>query len=170
MNDTKIIVITMAVATAEKSSKISLTKEVIYTNAERTANVNGKYMGTAKVVFDLPFIKSARNLWVLVHWKGAPAEPGWHQVIREDKNHTYKKITERQAGDLEWHEKLYVHESALKAIKEKRPLALYIDYYYDDWNWLVLCGGYGACGVARVAQVDAGHEAAPCHERQAFCA
>lgn len=157
----KITVITMTATTVEKSSKVSLTEGVTYKNAERTANVNGKYMGTAKVIFDLPFIKSVRNSWIFVHWKDAPTELGWHQVIREDGNHVYKKITEEQAGKLEWHEKIYVHESTLKAIKEKRPLALDVAYYYCDYRYrLYLYGDYGADGVARVAQVDAGHEAA----------
>lgn len=149
---------------AHTGVKVSLTEAAaIYNTAVNVGNSNGKFTATAKVAFDQQFIEQARGSKIFVHWNDAPAKQGWYQVDRE--NHSFKPIDEEKAGKLKWHERLYVSKSVLPAVKERRPLALHINCgYYKDA--LVLSGACLAEDVARVAQVEAGHEAVPIRDRK----
>jgi hypothetical protein len=151
----------MPTATIQKSA-ISLTKtEADRSNAERVVDA-GKVMATTKVAFDRQFIEPLNGLPILVHWKDAPTEKGLHYIDR--KNRVLRPISENEANELklEWHEKLQVYETALQAVKERRPLKLGIDHivrHHDSWFRLALLGGYLG-GIYPVAQVEAGHKAA----------
>jgi hypothetical protein len=176
----------MLFATKERVT-IALTERIpwkdaeTWRNAEIAANRNGKTMGTAKVIFDKEFIERISDSVVFIHWNDTPTKVGWYKVNRETRtfelmaawqernfdrdregNLTLGSDQERQDLDrLEWHEKLYVNKTALKAIEEKRPLTLSV-YHADNYvdHYLELGGDYSGIVGVRAAQVELNHEAA----------
>ena len=145
----KVIVVTMPTATTPKRAKASLTAA---TTSDKANVDDGKFLGTIKIVFDLDFIKQMGACFV--HWKGAPTEGGWYLVDR--KTHVLTKISDKGAGDLEWHERLYVDK---RALGKREMLALIVDYGYEGGR-LFLGDDFFAGHTAPVVQVEAGHEAA----------
>ncbi len=90
---------------------------------------------------------------------GMPKEEGWHLVIRENGKITFKSIKEKEADKIiskgRYDEVLYVNESALKAAKEERPVAL--DFVNGGRRYLGAVDWAG-CG-ARVALSSQASEA-----------
>jgi hypothetical protein len=81
-----------------------------------------------------------RHDWCWLDYKEVPSEIGWYKINREKA--ILEKIADEEAKNLQWHERLFIYESALKAVNEKIPLALYIGYEDDDsrLSALYLCG------------------------------
>jgi hypothetical protein len=92
------------------------------------------------LVMDKQFIEKARHDWCWLDYKDLPNQIGWYQIDRNNKVLT--KIEEEQAKKLEWHERLFIYESAQIAAKGQSILALYIGDEYDDarLSALYLCG------------------------------
>ncbi|MDG6936020.1 MAG: hypothetical protein JRN26_03950 [Nitrososphaerota archaeon] len=138
-------------ATAPQTKETSIFSLIEKTTTYDNVKVN-EVIGSGKttapvipVVMDRKFIEQNRNSLMFldrknaVDSKGKPLEADtWYKVNREAR--VLEKITKKEAGKLEWHERFYVHESALRAIEERRP-ALYISGYgleligyYYDWH------------------------------------
>lgn len=153
----------LAVKTERSSSGISLTQATDYKSAEAVANSNGKVTGTVKAAFYLKFLEPLRGSAIFLHWKDAPTEKGWYLVNKG--SHLYKRISDEEAAKPEfqkrpWHEKLYVYEGVLQAVREKRPLALYLGSKAGDGGILRLLDGRWISIPTKVVQVSPDHEAA----------
>ncbi len=101
----------------------------------------GKEIATAMdTVLDREFIEKYRNDWCWVGNADTPTETGWYKVDRELQ--CLVKISDDQVSHLAWHERLFVYQSALAAMKEDSHLALYIGGTYNDGRVeaLYLCG------------------------------
>lgn len=101
----------------------------------------GKKLASAtETVLDKEFIEKLRHDWCWVGFEDTPAEKRWYRVDRE--NGKLIKIPDDEASGLQWHERLFIYESALTAAKDGSPLALYIGDEYSDGRLsaLYLCG------------------------------
>ncbi len=135
------------------------------TTYEGVSTVIGEGKAIAPVVptvTDRKFIEQNKGMWMFLDFhnavdsKGNPLDAdSWYRVNRE--NRSLEKISKHKAADLEWHEILYIDPSALKAVHEKRPLAMYIGDSYSYGNCyrdrLELLGNYGH-GTTRVVQLE----------------
>ena len=102
---------------------------------------NGRSLANAtETALDQEFIEKYKDDWCWVGNENTPSETGWYKVDRE--NHKLVKISDNGVSRLTWHERLFVYQSALIAVKEGSDLALYIGGEYDDGrlNALYLCG------------------------------
>lgn len=92
------------------------------------------------IALDKDYVEKYRHDWCWLNYNQTPNEVGWYKVNREKG--VLEKITEQDAKSLQWHERLFIYESALKAVNEKIPLALYIGDEYNDarLSALYLCG------------------------------
>jgi hypothetical protein len=160
-----------------KSAKASLstgeaTCDKVCNNVVSVGNSNGRCIATVNVAFDRQFIEQSKGLDFFVHWKGGPVDIGRHLIDRENhqfihgsKNHQLINVPARRLHKPEWHEVLYVDASAVDAIIHSQPLLLQCNSSRGrNRNRLTLSGGHhngrGRGVAARVAQVEAGHEAA----------
>ena len=92
-------------------------------------------------VMDAQILSDARGKYLLaVDPTGLPAEKEWHQVYRAADGISFKRISSKQAQTLidegRWNAVLYVNQSAINAAREKRPVALDVDYSYRFWGYL----------------------------------
>ena len=92
------------------------------------------------IVLDHEYVEKNRHDWCWLDYKNMPSVSSWYKVNREKS--ILERITENEAKNLKWHERLFIYESAIKAAQEKTPLALYIGYEDDDkrLSALYLCG------------------------------
>jgi len=107
----------------------------------QSAVAKGKSLANVpEVVLDQDYLTQYRHDWCWLGAGGIPEQTGWYKVNRQ--NQRLEKIDDKEAVNLEWHERLFVYESAIKAAKENSALALYIgDEYNDDrLSALYLCG------------------------------
>lgn len=101
----------------------------------------GRSLATAtETVLDQEFIEKYRDDWCWVGNENTPSQTGWYKVDRG--NQKLVKISDDEPSRLTWHERLFIYQSALVAIKESSNLALYIGGEYDDGRLsaLYLCG------------------------------
>lgn len=110
---------------------------------DKLESLNGGSKDVANVrdvVMDKEFVEKLRHDWCWLGYESMPTEMGWYRVDRAAQE--LIKISEKQASELEWHERLFIYESALGAAKEQSYLALYIgDEYADNrLSALYLCG------------------------------
>lgn len=93
-----------------------------------------------EIVMDKEFIQRFRHDWCWLSAEKLPKEVGWYKVDRN--NLQLQRVSFQQAGELEWHERLYVYGSAIAAVGQNMPLALYIGDEYSDGRLsaLYLCG------------------------------
>lgn len=102
---------------------------------------NGSTVATIQdIVLDKDYLEKYRHDWCWLDYHRIPDESGWYKINREKG--VLEKIENDDAKDLQWHERLFLYESALQAAQEKTPLALYIGDEYDDarLSALYLCG------------------------------
>lgn len=123
------------------SKKIKFSGKKIYYHEIPNAPDSGFVLADVlDVAMDKEFLERSRHDWCWVGSKNIPAETGWFKVDRE--NSQIIKINEADASELEWHERLYIYESALSTARQNSPLALYIGDEYSDGRLsaLYLCG------------------------------
>ncbi|MDE1868653.1 MAG: hypothetical protein KGH60_01665 [Candidatus Micrarchaeota archaeon] len=140
---------------------VSLTKNEAYYNEATTSIDTGKVMATApEALLSREFTReneqTLRDSRVFVSYENAPTETGYHKI--DFKNNRLVKISDEEASALKWYEKVFVYESVLYAVKEKRPLALGFDNVYYNGDWLDLVGVYYRSDAFRVAQRDANRD------------
>jgi hypothetical protein len=101
---------------------------------------NDSMANIEEIVMDKEFVKQSRHDWCWLSNKNVPEEVGWYKIDRE--NCRLAKTKFEEAARLEWHERIYVYGSALAAVHEQMPLALYIGDEYSDGRLtaLYLCG------------------------------
>lgn len=122
----------------------------IYSTTVKFTALEAMYPNMAnsiQAVMDRNYIESTRKSWVFVSPENVP-QHGWNFVDR--KNGKVTKISEAQAYNLEWHERLYVNQSAINTAKEMQPLSLLIDYN-NLMGHLYLEGLYRFDDAAKVA-------------------
>ncbi len=92
------------------------------------------------IVLDKEYVEKYRHDWCWLDYNQTPNEVGWYKINREKG--VLEKTVDEDAKNLEWHERIFIYESAIKAAQEKTPLALYIGYEDDDsrLSALYLCG------------------------------
>ncbi len=92
------------------------------------------------IALDQEYVEKYRHDWCWLDYKEVPSEIGWYKINREKA--ILEKIADEEAKNLIWHERLFVYESAIKAVNDKIPLALYIGDEYNDarLSALYLCG------------------------------
>jgi hypothetical protein len=147
-----------------QAEKVSLTERKATYDKVGTVLDQGKIIASVTpTVLNQQLIEKSRGSWLFLDYqnavdsKGKPLESDtWYHVNRKDG--ILEKIIERQADKLDWHERLYVYPSALDAIKEKRPLPLYVLYVHGRLGLFLLGGGYDGDDAARVAQVESSRE------------
>lgn len=119
---------------------ISSKTKTTFDRVEKFIKNGHKLANITDLVMNKQFIKKARYDWCWLSCKNLPDQTGWYQIDRNSK--LFTKIEERQAKKLEWHERLFIYESAQAARKDKSVLALYIGDEYRDsrLSALYLCG------------------------------
>ncbi len=124
----------------------------------QSAELSRSMASPIEVFRNKKFLEDTRGKWFFVHWKDAVDSEGksliaktWYFVNRDVKDKSpLEHMSSEEAKKLYWYEKVYVYESAIKAVNEKRPLAIYVDYLNS--GRLVLGGGYDQTCVAQMAQ------------------
>ncbi len=98
------------------------------------------FASATETVLDQKFIEKYKDDWCWVSNKNIPLETRWYKIDRQ--NQCLIKISDDEASKLSWHERLFIYQSALIAVKENSYLALYIGGEYDDGRLtaLYLCG------------------------------
>src|SRR5271170_6968015 len=72
---------------------------------------------TTEVLMDRNFIEKYRHDWCWLNWKNTPTKIGWYKIDRINKR--FIKISDKKASKLVWHERLFIYQSALTAVKKK---------------------------------------------------
>ena len=93
-----------------------------------------------ETVMDKEYIEHHRHDWCWVGPTITSEQVGWHKIDREHDR--LMNVDRAEAEKLEWHERLFVYESAMAAARENSSLALYIGDEYPDGRLsaLYLCG------------------------------
>lgn len=130
-----------------------------YEEATKETRLSGSEIATAvEAMLDRLLEEERRYPKVLVDWRNAPTETGWYMVDRDMRR--LVKISDDREPSVDWHERLYVYESAVKASREHRPMVMYLNY--DDYGKprLVLDGdGAGVFGLAAQRRYVEAHTA-----------
>ncbi len=118
----------------------SSTNRVSLDNIQTAIKDGQTFANINDIVLDKEYIEKYRHDWCWLDYNQTPSEVGWYKVNREKG--VLEKIVDEDAKNLEWHERLFIYESALKAVNDKIPLALYIGDEYNDarLSALYLCG------------------------------
>ena len=95
-------------------------------------SLRGTLATLKETIFDTQILTNAKEgrYLLAVDSKDLPTVPKWHKVIRDKNTNSvnFESISEKEANSLinadRWNEVLYVNESAIKAAKEQRPVAL----------------------------------------------
>ncbi len=157
---------TISIPQTKEISTVSLSeKATTYEGVSAVIEPNKAIAPVVSTVTDREFMEQNKGMWMFVGFhdavdsKGNPLDAdSWYRVNRE--NSSLEKINKHEAETLQWHERLYIDQSAPSAVHEKRPLALSVgDFYFCGYrhrNRLVLNGyyGYGRHGIARVVQLE----------------
>ena len=138
------------------STSATITKQVIVPeqplspvgNARETARaLGGTLAAFDEAVGDVSALAKAKEgrYLLAVDSKGLPKEEGRYLIIRKNGKVTFRSIKEKKADKIilegRYNEVLYNNESALKAAKEGRPVALDVDWgrsggwYLDAVGW-----------------------------------
>jgi len=92
------------------------------------------------IALDKEYVEKNRHDWCWLDYKNIPEVSGWYMVNREKS--ALEIVAVDDAVKLQWHERVFIYESAIEAAKKQTPLALYIGYEDSDerLSALYLCG------------------------------
>ena len=139
-----------------KRINIHLTRKKITTaQAKRTVKSIASFTDS---VMDRKLIESNRYGWFFVKSDNLPILSGEYFIDRKSKETIKldlgkKTDTDKWSG-AKWHERLYVYESAITAIKEKQPLLIDVDCDYYNRDRLDLYSGSSSSFIAPAAKLD----------------